>query len=407
MIGPGPACLWLARTLPFPADSGDLAYSAGLADALGEAGAEVTFAGLKRPGAARGWQGASPRVEAFGIDGAPRPGWRALLSPLPLVGARHATPEYRDDLLGLLARRRWDAIVVDHYGMSWVLPHLARFHAWLGRRPPVVYVSHNHEAALTRDIARDAVGDPLRRALLKLNAAKVARAERTLIAGADLLSAITEPDAQEFLAERPDARIVVLSPGYAGHRAFFRTIDEAVPRRVVVFGSYRWTAKQLNLERLLEATDGPFRKAGVELLVVGTIADDFRRRLEQRYGAARFAGYVPEARTLLESARLGIVAEPTGGGFKLKYLDYVFHGLPVATLPGSMVGLPTTVAAAMIVRPDLALLAAAIVEAIDDLPRLNDLQRAAIAEASPAFEWADRGHLLRRAIEDIAARAPR
>lgn len=41
-------CLWLARELPFPEDSGDRLYSSRMVQALAAASADLTFAGLAR-----------------------------------------------------------------------------------------------------------------------------------------------------------------------------------------------------------------------------------------------------------------------------------------------------------------------------------------------------------------------
>ena len=91
--------------------------------------------------------------------------------------------------------------------------------------------------------------------------------------------------------------------------------------------------------------------------------------------------------------------ERTGGGFKLKLLDYLFHGLPTAVVDNATAGWPADMLDMLLRFHDLPALARGIVAAIDDLPRLNDLQRRALESGRAAFAWPDRGTALRQAIE--------
>jgi len=191
-------CLWLARSLPFPQDSGDRIYSAQLARALAQAGAEVDFVGHRAIGAEAP---ADWPVRWHAIDGGCRPNWRALASLQPLNGAIHDTAAYRARLAEMLTWR-WDAIVIDTYGMGWALAQVQRATQQRVRPPALVHTSHNHEAALWRGMAREYRGSPLRKLALWLNALKVDRVERRLAREADLMSCITPEDARAFAPER-------------------------------------------------------------------------------------------------------------------------------------------------------------------------------------------------------------
>ena len=117
--------------------------------------------------------------------------------------------------------------------------------------------------------------------------------------------------------------------------------------------------------------------------------------------ATTFTGFVPDARPHLLNARIGVVPERTGGGFKLKLLDYLFHGLPTAVVDNATAGWPADMLDMLLRFHDLPALARGIVAAIDDLPRLNDLQRRALESGRTAFAWPDRGIALRQAVEAL------
>jgi glycosyltransferase involved in cell wall biosynthesis len=402
-VKPALRCLWLARAMPFPLDSGDRIYTACLARALADAGCHVHFTGLATAPADLPPEHRHILWDA--IPGGGLPTWRSLLSPQPLNGAIHATPAYRRHLSELLARR-WDMVVLDHYGMAWALPEVRRSRHWQTQPPVVVHVAHNHETTLWRDMVRLFRGAPWRRLALWQNLRKVERVEKQLATGVDLLCCIAAEDAQAFAVARGEGRILVLTPGYSGLQMPDRTLGRDTPRRVVMVGSFRWVAKQENLRALVQAADAVFTRHGIGLDVVGDVPDALRAELAG-YPSVTLHGFVGDIAPLLRRARMALVPERIGGGFKLKFLDYVFGRMPVVTLDAAAAGLPTAVRSAMLSCADLEGLVQTVVERIDDLPLLDRLQRQAYDAALPLFHWPDRGIALRDAALDMARQAPR
>jgi glycosyltransferase involved in cell wall biosynthesis len=390
-------CLWLSRVHPFPMDSGDRIYSARLALALAGAGARVVFLGLadRDNGAVEGAAGVDWRPIA-GRQGHPL---GALLSPAPLVAARFNTAAYRAALASALAEHAWDAIFLDHYGLGWALPVIARRWPDPATRPLLVHVAHDHEAHVTHQLYADCNEGAARRLVLGLNARKTARYERWVVDSVDLVTVITAEDRDAFARLHPQQRFVPLTPGFSGRAVEARRIHAGLPRRVVVLGSFGWIAKQMNLRDFLAAADPVLAAAGVEIEVVGPMPDGLRAELSPRLRSTRLTGFVDDPAVNLAAARLGIVAEPRGGGFKLKMLDYVFNRVPVAGLAVSVTGIPEEVGRHFLIEDELPTLARTIVAAVDDLDRLDALQQAAYAAALPVFSWETRGTALLGALE--------
>ncbi len=395
---PALRCLWLARALPFPLDSGDRIYSARLAGSMADAGCQVHFVGLSAKPA--DMPPAQPGLTWDAVDGGAQPTWRGLLSLQPLNGAIHATPAYRQRLAALLAQT-WDVVVLDHYGMAWALPAVQRSARRQARPPVLVHVAHNHESTLWRDMVRLFTGSPLRRFGLWQNMRKTERVEQQLATGADLLCCITAEDAQAFRQGNGASRTLVLTPGFNGLQMPDRTLTPETPRRVVMVGSFRWVVKQENLKALVQQADRVFCDRGIGLDVIGDVPDALRAELAG-YPSVTLHGFVDDIAPLFRRARLAIVPELIGGGFKLKFLDYIFGRMPVVTLDGAAAGLPEAVRRAMLGCADLPALVATVAARIDDLPALDRLQREAHAAASQLFHWPDRGLALRDAVVDVA-----
>jgi glycosyltransferase involved in cell wall biosynthesis len=220
----------------------------------------------------------------------------------------------------------------------------------------------------------------------------------------DLVTAITQEDAASFSAQRPGLHTLVLTPGYNGPISAGRTISAAVPRHVMMVGSFQWAAKQENLRQFLKVADPLFLTHNIVFDVVGGMPDSLRAELAPTLKATRLHGFVQDPTPLFNSARMALVPEAIGGGFKLKFLDYLFRRMPVATLADAVAGLPAALRAEMVQADTLAGLAEAVVREIDAVERLDAMQQRAFAAGNSLFQWRDRGVQLRDAL--MAATKP-
>ncbi|MBO9535885.1 glycosyltransferase [Herbaspirillum sp.] len=386
-------CLWIAREIPFPADSGDRIYTAQLSQSFAHANGDLTFIGIAdqhtRPApAGAGMQWKSVGGGRYGTA-------RSLLSTMPLVAAMHATGRYRAELSALYAQH-WDAIVFDHYASGWALREFMQKKPSL--RPRLAYIAHNHEEKVLRAVAAESDAGLIKRAGFWQNYLKVKSMERYMVETVDVVTAITAEDAAGFTAQSPGVKTLVLTPGYNGKVSESRRIDAAGPRHVIMVGSFRWAAKQENLRQFLRIADRAFADAGIVFDVVGDMPAALRKELEPGLKATVLHGFVDDPSPIYERARIALVPEAIGGGFKLKFLDYVFQRLPVATLADAVAGLPAQLRAQMIQSPDHAALAQAVVRGIDDVAALERMQNAAFDAARSLFRWSDRGQALLAAL---------
>jgi polysaccharide biosynthesis protein PslH len=390
-------CLWIARDLPFPLDAGDKIYSANLARSLAHTGARIRFLGFPAAGDAAA-PGDWP-IEWRAIRGPKRGAISALFSPMPSAAAVHAVPAYRRALDEELTRQ-WDVIVFDNYGSGWAMQRYLAAHTSRQRNEPtLVYVSHNYEASVWRSMARNAETSRAKRAVLWQNYLKVRALERMLTRHVRLVATITEEDRAAYLAQRPDVATVVLTPGYSGTATRARSITPRTPRRVAMVGSFRWLIKQENLRQFIHAADQRFAANDIAFDVIGETPGALREELQTRSSIVRFHGFVDDPARHLAEARLAVVPELIGGGFKLKFLDYIFGRVPVAAIDGATAGLPASVRPHVLSRPSLHALVEAIVANIGDTALLDRMQAQAYAAASSLFQWSDRGMRLREAIE--------
>jgi len=386
--------LWLTLADPDPPTNGQLIYSKGLIRSAAAAGAELHVIGLSRqekdgsPEDAPGLRWTLyPRV-AHSLAA-------KFLSPLPDVAIYAYSDQARAALDRALLRHDWDAIVFDSISGAWALEPVLH-HCRLADRPPaLVHIAHNHETTVARRIVGAASG--LRRLYRGVDTLKVALLERRLVAVSRLVTSNTPEDVATFEAMKREP-VLFLPPGYDGPRVEARTIDESVPRRAVLVGSYDWPPKRISLEKFLEVAAPRFAAARVDLQTVGTAAPHYIEGLRRRFPGVTFTGPVADVRPYMAAARVALVPDLLGG-FKLKGLDYVFNRLPICAMRIALPAMPLVDGESVGHFDSHEALADGVIALIDDHATLNARHERAWAACIDAFDWPRLG---RRLVDAIA-----
>ena len=377
-------CIWLARTVPFPINSGDRAYTIGLLRSLARR-ADINFVGIGDQNDANIARQELPEIEWTVVGAALKPAAISLLSHRPYVSARHSPSLMVATTRSVLAARRYDFVILDQYALGWAIEECMDL--LFAKACPLVYLAHNYEKALAEDTVSNFRGNAIKRTLLRLNAAKIAKMERKLVCAVDVVTAITEEDATALSHLAPIRRPVVITPGMDVTQARECTITRNTPRNLVMVGSFHWIPKQLNLINFLSAADGVARASNVRLDIIGDTPVHLSKELAVKYRWIRFLGFVEQLEPLLGAYRLALNIEDTGGGFKLKILTYVAAGLPIAALSKSLTGVPCELRKCMIVREKPSVLLAAAVAAMDDVNVLRRRANEAQCCAARRFDW--------------------
>jgi glycosyltransferase involved in cell wall biosynthesis len=390
--------LWILSADPNRPADGQLTYSLSSIEALAATGADVTVVHLGTRAPVRSGD-ASRSILWRPAGTANRNRLGSVVSSLPAMAYTAGSSEFRRVLTEEL-EHKWDAVVIDHVQSGWALNVLA---GKLDDATVIVHSSQNDERSVRSRIATGTSKNPATRLVLGLDARKVAALEDRILRRCDLVGAITEADAAAFRKRRPGVATVVLPPGYDGTRVAQREITADVPRRAVIAGSLMWRVKQFDLLALVKAADARFAAAGAELVVIGAAPPEFEAEVLRDTKATTMAGRVDSFAAAFAAARLALVSEPHGGGFKLKTLDYVFHRVPMLVQSGSVTGLPLEDGAGLLEYGSIDALVDGALHVLDDFETLNRLENEAYTRCEHEFAWSTRGEQLRDAI--VSARA--
>ena len=383
-----------------PSNSGELIYTRGLLQALAaRPGFKITV--LAHRAVTPGEEGALSSLHWELHGWIPQGHVKALLSRLPSDAWRLGNRTMRSNLNRLSEEEPWDWVILDQAASGWALHHLPGRHG----RPRVAYLAHNHEATVRRQVAEERGGSALFKAALGWDAAKYGRMERAICRRADLISAITPRDRAVFQNKFPDTPVICLPAMTVPPPVRPKPITKAPHARSSSPGpsngwpsgaTSRLSSRPPTLRSAITTSASP---------VAGKASPDYFAALGRKYPWARFHANVPSIDPFLADARMGLIPEALGGGFKLKALDYIFRGLPLAALEPALSGLPIDPQRDAVTATDPAKLAEQVAARIDDPAFLNAAASRALEACRDAFRWEDRGEALALALETHAAPA--
>jgi glycosyltransferase involved in cell wall biosynthesis len=389
-----PRVLYLTKVYPYPpATAGDAVYSRGIIEALApHCALSVLCADSGAPFRP------DPRIDWHCVG--PQRGGRAgsVLSRWPLIAWKGATRDYRRALRQLL-RRDWDAIVLDNLGLAHALP-LAEAYRRAHPATRLVYVSHEYEYPTRAGKYGSYRLGGLKGRMAARDLRKVKASEEALLRRCDIVSVINTADLVPFRKIAPGRKYLPFSPGYDGPVTASRQITADSPRRVLLLGGRKSEQKRQILLDWLALSHARLERAGIETVIAGDMDDSLSQQIGALYPTARRLGFVEDIGALIDTARMGLIADTVGGGFKMRLLSHVFGRLPIVGLAEAIDGLPTAEGAGYLGAPDLAALVDLVLEVIDDPARLNALHERAFADCIAEYSWPARAAAFVQALRD-------
>jgi polysaccharide biosynthesis protein PslH len=373
--------VWVIGELVFPPASGLFLYSTGFQTSLGDL-PDVSVATIATVvGDLPAW-----KVQCLSVAPERRFGWRHLLK-YPVMTARLPVSAMRESLRAALAGHDVDVLVVEHVKNGWALDYVSR-HPDL--RPPVVtYVSHNDEIAIFRDSVNDTKSSLVERAARAVDFLKIRRIQYRLLRKSDVVTAICPGDATAFADQGCGAEVVVAPPGFAeeDQRKQVWTPLGDTRRLVVLTGTFLWRLKLRNLVEFLEAAVEPFERHGIELAVVGRISPHELQDLRTRFPSCQIVGEVETVEPWLAQARVGVISEPRGGGFKMKALDLVAAGVPIVGMTRSLDGIPLVPNVDYVASDEVPSLVQQVIDHIDDVEMLDRMRHRSFDAFREKLDW--------------------
>jgi glycosyltransferase involved in cell wall biosynthesis len=279
-----------------------------------------------------------------------------LLSPVPYSVATHNSPRMREAARTHAARHK-----VDLFQLEW-----SAYAGTLRDVPDArtVVVAHNVEAVIWRRYY-ETERSFLQRRFIKNQWKKWRRFETRVFQQAGRVVAVSPEDAAVIRAEFGSPRVDVVDNGI--DRAYYESVEpRREPNHILFLGSLEWRpnldAVGLLLDRVLPEVLA--REPSARLSLVGRNPLPALVRRVQGMDRVELHANVADVRPFL--GQCGVMAVPLriGGGSRLKILEALAAGLPVVSTQVGAEGLCLRGGADLVVVPDVAQMAPALVEVI-------------------------------------------
>jgi glycosyl transferase family 1 len=324
-----------------------------------------------------------PKNTFFNIHGWKKNGLVSIvLSNLPVIVSRFETSNRRRAIENALALKP-DCIIFNHIMSICALDKISLYAK--KHEPFVVYCSHNFEYHSKMSIVNQSETNLVKKFAHYIDAKRIIKLERKLFKIVSLLSCISQEDEKNYNTYFKVNKSIWCPAGYEGHVIKKRDIDSRRSRNICIVGSFVWTAKKNNIISFLRRGYDLFLKNKIGVFIVGNMSDEFKRKVQSDWPGVTFTGRVKNVRPYLEKARIGVIPEKAGGGFKLKSLEYIFNRLPLFALEASICNLNLKHGTSAMLYTDMKKLCEGIVEHIDNFRLLNTLQINAFEKCQKFF----------------------
>ncbi len=343
--------LFLTTVLPSRKLHGSEIASQNIIDALGQAGCDVEVLGYGRqedgeleiaPGevlvAERAVETKQVKYKAAL--------WfaQSLMWRLPYSAAKYYTTDYVEQVRSRLSPQGFDAIVIDHSQLGWLLPLIRSTAKRLAiQPPPLIFSAHNIEHEIYRQHQHSA-SNPLSRWVYGREARTIQQLEDQLAQGVNQVWTLTDHDAQYFSQVAPRTQAYALSlPSGLDRSTLNSTPDplDPLPKRpepqfdIGLIGSWPWKPNEEGLRWFLDEVY-PHLPQSLSIQVAGRGAD----WLHHRYPNVTYRGFVPSAQDFMASAKVVAIPTLSGGGIQIKTLDAIATGSLIVGTGIALRGIP-------------------------------------------------------------------
>jgi glycosyltransferase involved in cell wall biosynthesis len=302
---------------------------------------------------------------------------RSYAAGVPLSVQRNRSREMRERVERLLAEGEHDAVFVDGWLMAQDVPSTFEGVRLLHEHNAEYVMWQRHTTFETRRA---------RRAMVRFEAGRVRRYERSILDGFDTVFVVSEAD-RRALFELGDANADVrILPNVPDPRLAERPLLDPAPEPVLLFfATLSWPPNDEGLTRFI--TEGMpnvlERVPKARLVVAGSGASEELIRLAQRARGVEYAGPVEDDERLYRRARCFVDVAVGGSGSRVKVLNALARGMPVVTTADGAQGLEVVAGEHLLVADGPEAMAVPVSRLLTDdalWTRLRDASRALIAE---------------------------
>lgn len=218
-----------------------------------------------------------------------------------------------------------ELVILDHLAACGHVPNI--------NNRPFIYIQHNDEFSSKLSFL-DELPSGLLRIAHWIDLQKISLLQNRIYQQAAAISAISEAEffkLRQHSSTKTKSFLIEPVRGATANRG--ATKSPIRPGLLVVVGTFKWTPKRAALHRLvdtfvrLQPSEGP-----LTLRLAGSF---YQQDIEEIASKSSHIEFIPDFRDLdsvLSDAQIGLLIDGAGGGFKMKFLDYIQYDCIIYSL---------------------------------------------------------------------------
>ena len=312
----GVSALFLTTVLPAKKRMGSEVASQAIIDVLIDLGIAVTVAGYVRSKDKYALRPnevcVGPRQIESKEAGLYPLAWlaRSFALSLPYSLAKYVSRQYVSVVRKLLAENNYDLIILDHVQMSWLIEAVPF-------KCKVIGLAHNVEHQMYRSFVGDQKSG-LRRWIYEREGRLIEKVEQAFVNQVDQLWALTKHDADTFASIKKNGEVREIALPASSNSVTDMTKKEF---DIGLIGSWTWKANEQGLRWFFDEVY-PYLPTNLSIRVAGNGA----QWLTGKYTNVNYVGFVNDACSFLQQARVVAIPTLSGGGIQVKTLDAIASG---------------------------------------------------------------------------------
>ena len=248
----------------------------------------------------------------------------SYLKGFPYSVEKYYSKVYATKVTELLAREKYDTVIIDHAQIGWLQEIV------LTQGAKLIFNTHNIEHEIYLEQMKK-TANPILKQIYQREARLVKAMEDGLAAIADRIWTLTANDAAYFASATNNDLVKVFNVPVNEVNWIDRV---ATTYDVGMVGTWTWQPNKEGLQWFFEFVY-PLLPTTLSIQIAGKGAD----WLHNKYPNVKYCGFVPDPQAFIAQAKVVAIPSITGGGIQLKTLEAIASGAVIVATPTALRGI--------------------------------------------------------------------
>jgi len=326
--------LFITYENPFDRDNGDRIYTCNFLDALIDLNCDINIIGYDNQNSKRDNNHHNVKIPQdinFTLIPFKQVSkLKLIFSLLPGMIVNRKRKSFVNLVESHLKENKYNYIFINHQKMVFSLLPIIK----LNLLSKLIFISHNAEYLLSLNNAKNS-RKIVERLIYLQDAFKTKLYEKKWLNHFDIITTISEHDKDYYILNFKNPITKVIRPIMKG----INSISENKKKinEIILVGSFHWGPKKENLLSFLNSKNFKQLYANnINLTIVGNADPLLVKKINSKYKGVFMTGRVESVDSYYSNAKIAIVPEVLGGGFKLKVAEAAFQKTAIFSVKGAI-----------------------------------------------------------------------